>query len=331
MFPIVFLKWGNRKMMRLLFVFLLSSHSILAASSVVFKSEPGKIAVEIDGKPFTNYYYNWKMANPFLHPLRSTTGLAVTRGFPVEKVEGESSDHISHHGLWYSHGDINDVDFWRETTGDPAQDRKFPLPVGRMVPKSEPKTVSKGDSGTLMAELALMTPEKKSLGTVVELFTFSRQGTNHVVDLHVTLRADQGVSLKMGDTEEGSLGLRFADEFRQDRGAMLSNSDGLMTTEKIWGKRAKWVDYSTTLKGQKAGVVILDHPKNPKHPTYWHARGYGLCAANAFGEHDFYDDKSRDGSVTIPKDGKLEFRYRIVIHQGDAKDAKVEELSAAFK
>jgi Methane oxygenase PmoA len=116
-----------------------------------------------------------------------------------------------------------------------------------------------------------------------------------------------------------------------ERGATLSNSDGLVTTEKIWGKRAKWVDYSTTLKGQKAGVAILDHVKNPKHPTYWHARGYGLCAANPFGEHDFHNDKSRDGSVTIPKDGKLEFRYRVVIHPGDAKDAKVEELSAAFK
>ena len=183
----------------------------------------------------------------------------------------------------------------------------------------------------LTAELDLMTPEKKSLGTIVESITFSRRGANHIVDLHVTLRADQGVPLKMGDTEEGSLGLRFADEFRQDRGATLLNSDGLVTTEKIWGKRAKWVDYSTMLKGQKVGVAIFDHAKNPKHPTYWHARGYGVCAANAFGEHDFYNDKSRDGSMTIPQGGKLEFRYRVVIHPGDAKDAKVEELSAAFK
>ena len=310
---------------------LLLSGVAQAAGAIVFKSEPGKIAVEIDGKLFTNYYYNWKTANPFLHPLKTTTGLTVTRGFPVEKVDGESSDHIWHHGLWYSHGDINGVDFWREITGDPAQDKKFPMPIGRLVPKSEPKTASKGNSGSLTAELDLMTPEKKSLGTVVERFTFSRQGANHVIDLQVILRADQGVALKMGDTEEGSLGLRFADEFRQDRGATLSNSNGLATTEKIWGKRAKWVDYSTTLKGQKAGVAILDHAKNPKYPTYWHARGYGLCAANPFGEHDFHNDKSRDGSVTIPKDGKLEFHYRVVIHTGDAREAKVEELSAAFK
>lgn len=77
----------------ILALFLASSFAH-AAGPVVFKSEPGKVAVEIDGKPFTNYYYNWKTANPFLHPLKTTTGLAVTRGFPVEKIEGESSDHI---------------------------------------------------------------------------------------------------------------------------------------------------------------------------------------------------------------------------------------------
>jgi hypothetical protein len=316
---------------KLIALTLLLLSSLAHAGTVVFKSEPGKITVEIEGKTFTNYYYNWKTANPFLLPLKTTTGLTVTRGFPVEKVEGESSDHIWHHGLWYTHGDINGVDFWREITGDPAQDKKFPLPVGRLVARSEPKTAAEGKTGTLTAELDLMTPEKKSLGTVVESFTFYRQAANYVVDLHVTLRADQGVALKMGDTEEGALGLRFADEFRQDRGATLSNSDGLATTEKIWGKRAKWVDYSTVLKGQKVGVAILDHPKNPKHPTHWHARGYGLCAANPFGEHDFHNDKSRDGSVTIPPGGKLEFRYRVVIHPGDATEAKVEEISKAYR
>ena len=222
--------------MRVFFLLWFCCQSAVAADRVVFKAAPGKIAVEIEGKPFTNFYYGWKTANPFLHPLKTVTGLAVTRSFPVEKTDGESSDHIWHHGLWYSHGDINGVDFWRETTGDPAQDSKFPLPVGRMIAKAEPKTAVRGDSGTLTAELDLMTSDNKSLGTVVESFTFSRRGVNHVVDVHVTLRADRGVALKMGDTEEGSLGIRFADEFRQDRGATLLNSDGLVYDRKNLGQ-----------------------------------------------------------------------------------------------
>lgn len=134
----------------------------------------------------------------------------------------------------------------------------------------------------------------------------------------------------MGDTEEGALGFRFADEFREDRGATLMNSEGLAGAKNIWGKRASWVDYSTTLKGQQAGVAIFDHPKNPKHPTYWHARGYGLNSANPFGEHDFLKDKTRNGSVAIPDGGKLEFRYRVLIHPGDVKTAEVERLYAEY-
>jgi hypothetical protein len=126
------------------------------------------------------------------------------------------------------------------------------------------------------------------------------------------------------------MGFRFRDEFMQDRGATLMNADGLVTTEKIWGKRARWVDYSTTIGGEKVGVTIMDHPRNPKYPTYWHARGYGLCAANPFGERDFSNDKNRDGSLTVPAGGRIEFRYRIVIHPGDAQSAGAEQLSSAY-
>jgi hypothetical protein len=108
------------------------------------------------------------------------------------------------------------------------------------------------------------------------------------------------------------------------------NSDGLKGTKYIWGKRARWVDISTMINNQAVGVAIFDHPSNPKHPTFWHARGYGLNAANPFGEHDFYNDKARDGSITIPANGKLTFRYRIVIHNGAAATSNVEQLYAMF-
>jgi hypothetical protein len=78
------------------------------------------------------------------------------------------------------------------------------------------------------------------------------------------------------------------------------------------------------------GIAIFDKPSNPKHPTYWHARGYGLFAVNPFGEHDFYNDPKRDGSITIPAGGSLTFRYRVFIHDGDAAEAKVAEAYARY-
>jgi hypothetical protein len=289
--------------------------SMLAQGQVGFHRMPGKIEVVLGGKPFTNFYYGPERAKPFLHPLRTTSGVVVTRGFPIEKIEGESTDHIWHHGLWYGHGDISGADFWRDLPGK----------TGRL---EVTKVATAGKS--IRAEINMVTVAKQILGTMVEQFGFARSGANHIVDVRVTIRADKGQALKLGDTEEGALGFRFADEFREDRGAVLSNSDGLTGTKEIWGKRARWVDYSTQIKGEKAGVVIFDHPKNPKHPTFWHARGYGLNAANPFGEHDFYKDKTRDGSVTVPQGGTIEFRYRVVIHPGMLDSIEPEKLAQDF-
>ena len=71
------------------------------------------------------------------------------------------------------------------------------------------------------------------------------------------------------------------------------------------------------------GIAIFDSPKNPKHPAYWHARDYGLFAVNQFGEHDYYNDKSRNGSVTIDPGKSLTFKYRVIIHPGDSVTSRL--------
>lgn len=289
---------------------------LLAGGQVNFRKLPEKIEISIGGKPFSNLYYGPKWAVPFLHPLRSVSGAVVTRGYPVEMIEGENRDHIWHHGLWYGHGDINGVDFWRDLG---------PEKTGRMVLKGKPKI--SGD--TLVFDTELVTPDKKVLGTVNEAFRFARSGSSYIVDAHISIRADHGMGLKMGDTEEGSFGLRLADEFREERGVVMTNSEG-QTGRTIWGKRARWVDYSTGIKGEKLGVAVLDHPSNPKYPTWWHARHYSLCSANPFGVHDFEKDKTRDGSAFIPEGGRLEFRYRVVIHAGGPDGIDLEKFVKDF-
>lgn len=182
-----------------------------ARAQVSFKEKPNKIEVEIDGQPFTTFYYGTDWPKPFLHPLREASGLVVTRGFPLETNAGESKDHQWHRGLWFAHGDINGVDFWRENSGDPASDQKLPLPIGRIVSKSPPKAQSGKKQGLLIAEFDLVAPDKKILGTLRLRYTFHRLAGHNVVDVQATIRADHCAPLKMGDTEEGLLGFRFAD------------------------------------------------------------------------------------------------------------------------
>ena len=62
-------------------------------------------------------------------------------------------------------------------------------------------------------------------------------------------------------------------------------------------------------------VVIIDHPKNPNYPTFWHARGYGLFAANPLGENVFTNGKS-SRNLHLKKGETVVFRYRILVDNG---------------
>lgn len=100
------------------------------------------------------------------------------------------------------------------------------------------------------------------------------------------------------------------------RTGKLLNAQGGEGEANVWGKRSEWVDYSGVLDGEKVGVVMMDHPGNPRHPTYWHSRGYGLHSINPFGLHDFLSDPKQDGSLTVEPGGQVRFQYRVIIHPG---------------
>jgi hypothetical protein len=85
------------------------------------------------------------------------------------------------------------------------------------------------------------------------------------------------------------------------------------------------VDYDGTVGGEQLGVAAFDSPRSFRHPTWWHARGYGLLAANPFGWREFYNDPAKDGSWTVQQGKELKFRYRVFIHHGDYQQAKVAE------
>jgi Methane oxygenase PmoA len=56
----------------------------------------------------------------------------------------------------------------------------------------------------------------------------------------------------------------------------------------------------------------LDESKNPGYPTYWHARGYGLFAANPLGR-SIFDPKQPPFNYTIKKGTSVTFRYRVLL------------------
>ena len=325
---------GNARMFLLLIIALLGLAPIVVGEELPVKlnRQGARIDVFIGGQPFTSYFFGSESPKPYLHPLRSAQGTTVTRGFPMRKdIPGETADAPHHRGLFFAHGDINGIDFWAEEelgsktkeTVKGVKHSSLALPYGRTVLRKLEKMRGGPKSGTIRALFNLVGPDGKVIAQEEQAFTFRGGASTRTIDCEFAIQATNG-PVKMEDTKEGTFAIRLARALQEPDGYM-SNSEGAVGEKQIWGKRANWVDYSGTVAGEKLGIAIFDHPSNPKHPTYWHARGYGLLAANPFGEHDFYHDKTRDGSVTIPTGGTMVLRYRVLIHPGDAREAGVAE------
>ena len=298
-----------------------------ASAEIAFQQHSDRIEVLSDGKPLTTLYFGPEAAKPYLHPLRAADGAIVSRQYPMrDDVPGEAHDHPHHRGMWFSHGDVNGFDFWANERDQEPQSKK-----GRIVLKG----VHKAGDGLIRADFEWRSPDGELLLTDDRLYRFSVEGDNVVIDNEISLEASYK-SVHFGDTKEGTFAIRIHPSLRETKpdrkpgkGVILS-STGAIGEKAAWGKAAPWVDYSGPIGGKQYGITIMDHPFNPKHPTYWHVRAYGLFAANIFGEHDFYRDENRDGSVTLEPGQQLNFRYRVVIHPGDAAEAGVARLYDAW-
>jgi hypothetical protein len=287
-----------------------------ACLSAQVRFAPEDISVNIDGKPFTTFHYGTEANKPFLAPLRSASGKIVTRRFPMENVPGESRDHLHHRGLWFSYDDVNGVKFWEN---DPSYTKPN---IGKIVVRSA-QWKDGNKSGTLAAVLEWRAPDGKVLLVENRDMTFYSDPVLRTIDFLITLTAARDVTI--GDTKEGAFAIRLADAFTERKGGKMVDADGRTGMKNVWGKRSNWVDYTAEVDGERLGVAIFDHPGNPHHPTYWHARDYGLFSLNPFGQNAF-DPDAPENHTKLAQGQKLTFRWRVVIHPGDAETAHVADL-----
>lgn len=302
----------------------------LAAQVKITQTAPDKIAVEIDGKPYTTFNLAPGGNKPYVWPLSTASGVVVTRHFPMEEFPGEVRDHPHHRGLFFAHGDINDIDYWQTEPRRgpaPAVPQKNPhthLWQGSMKLKQVVEAQGGKKSGVVKAVFEALDAFGKPIMTDTRTVTFHSDRTLRIIDYEVSFEAIEKVTFR--DTKEGDFAIRLADSMIEQKGGRMVNAEGLETEKNVWGKRSNWVDYCGPVEGKTVGVAIFDHPSNPRHPTYWHSRAYGLHAANPFGVRDFTGDKTQDGSMTLEPGATLRFRYRVVIHDGDTKAAKLADL-----
>src|SRR5262245_45451632 len=290
---------------------------------VELKRSEDHIEVLVGRQSFTTYYFSASAPKPYLSPLRSANGVVVTRGFPMmTNIPGEDRDEPHQRAMYFAHGDINGFDFWGEAEFS-KWSRHAVSTFGRTAFRKLDEIQGGSDSGQVRAKFDLVTHEGKVIGEESQAYLFRGDESSRTIDCEFTIHASHG-PLRMGDTKEGTFAIRVVKALDSPPGNMV-NSNEAVGEKGIWGHKADWVDYYGRVQGEDVGIAILDHPQNLRHPTYWHARAYGLLAANPFGTRKFTHNREQDGSYTIPADGSLTFRYRVLIHRGDYRQARVAE------
>ena len=102
-----------------------------------------------------------------------------------------------------------------------------------------------------------------------------------------------------------------------------------MEGDAVWATRANWMKLYGEINGEKIAVVIFDHPENAGYPTYWHARGYGLFAANTLGQKIFSKGKE-ELNFSLEKGQSATFRYRLAVFSGEPAVKELHEMAKEF-
>jgi len=335
--------------------------TILLSSSTLFgqnKNKDGielkvnnaenKVDVMVEGNLFTSYIYPNNVKKPVLWPVMSKSGNMLTRSFPMINKQGDRTDHPHHVGVWLNYGDVNGLDFWNNSEAISPEKRNGYGSIYH-------KTVEKAKSGKGKAKLVTTSDWKSPDNTIMleekTTFDFISMDNARIIDRTTTLTAviDE---VKFTDNKEGMFAIRVARELElpTEKPAKLMDSHGVVTKvekmdntfvkgnyrsadgvegKEVWATRSRWMKLASEIKGEPVALVIIDHPSNTGYPTYWHARDYGLFAANTLGQKVFSKGKN-ELNFSLKKGESATFKYRLIVASENLTDNQINKLADEY-
>jgi hypothetical protein len=321
-------------------------HVRAASPDVEFVKGDNRIDVVVGGKPFTSYIYGGNLTKPVLVPVRTPSGIEVSRRYPLVETPGGSMDHPHHEGIFFAVDLVNGVKFWNNP--DPPPQIRHAKITEMSGGSGEGKLSAVAhwvdDKGKTLLE------EKRAM-----VFSAGRHEGEHAIDVSIDLKA-VSEDVLFEDIEEGMFAIRVSDYLRESDSSKTLRPGGLIPAESIsgtgryfssngdetadnaWGKRARWVALQGVRKEKVVGVAILNHPASVNYPTYWHVRNYGLFSANPLGQGDFQRQMPRKyrKNKVVPLNLKLErgetahFRFLVIVYEGIRTAEQIEKRFSEF-
>ncbi|AKP49619.1 DUF6807 domain-containing protein [Cyclobacterium amurskyense] len=328
--------------------FLLFGQKDKEPIKIEIKDGEKKVDVMVAGELFTSYIYPDNVMKPVLWPVISPDGNMLTRSYPMINKAGDRTDHPHHVGIWLNYGDVNGLDFWNNSEAIPASKKDG---YGSIFHQSIEKTKSGKGKAILVTKSLWKAPDNTSMLEEKTSFSFKAGKDIRIIDRTTELTAliDE---VKFTDNKEGMFAIRVAREMElpSEKPTTLMDSHGVetkvdkmdntyvkgdykssegITGGDVWGTRARWMELASEIKGEQVSLIIIDHPENPGYPTYWHARDYGLFAANTLGQKALSGGKD-ELNYSLKKGETATFKYRVVVASEHLSEDEINALADEY-
>jgi hypothetical protein len=301
-----------------------------APSRVTITESPTALDIRIDGKPFTTYRFaptpdDPKFQRPYFFPVLAADGTEVTSDQMREFAQNPRADHPHQRSIWVGHGDVNGANHWTQSPEQQRHVRFRTVADDTFVEELtwDSAAVDGGAKNPILAEKRVVRILAYPDGTR-GLQVFSTL-TSHTVDAHFHCKP-----LNVSGVEAGFLSARLPKAITagpaDQQWITAGGGERPVTGEPAARSTPNaWCDYSGIINNKKYGIALVTAPKNPADEglppglTPFHVRTFGLLA--------------NVGPLNwrIEKGDSATFRHLLLIHQGDAAEARVADKAQAWR
>ena len=265
-----------------------------------------KINITIDGNIFTSYIYSSDEKYPFLFPVNGPLS-----GGTVTSMRNVAYPH--HASIFFAIDQVNGGNYWYEG-----------LERGQIISVNAGILKEGGDTVIITDECIWIRPGALSPIKDTRKITFTApSATIRQIDFEITLDALTDITIPK--TGHSIFSARMAADLNVQNGGTMVNAEGDINEKGTWGKKSAWIDYFGKRGNVVEGLAIMQHPSNPWYPSPWFSRDYGFFAPGPM-------NWPENGKNTIIRKGdKLQFCFRVLVHSGDHKEARIAEVFETFK
>ena len=265
-----------------------------------------RIDVVIGGQFFTSYYFLQNEKYPFFFPVNGPVSGATTTMM-------RNGMYPHHSSLFFGCDMVNGGNYWQEG-----------LERGRIVSVGARITEAKGERVVIEDECIWKRPDAGAPIIDRRKITISSPSRElYQIDFDIEMEMLMDVTILK--TNHSLFSARIDPDLTVTQGGVMVNAEGKSGEKETFGTRSPWMDCNGKRKTGTEGIAIMQHPSNRWYPSPWFTRDYGFMSPTPM----FWPENGEKTELT--KGEKINLRYRVLVHAGNAEEAGIARLFEQYK